>query len=46
MGSGRCADSAVVVPMVAFAKIVVELYAYFRKGFAKGHNISRAGYCR
>jgi len=29
MGGGRRADLAIVVPMVAFVKIVVELHTYF-----------------
>jgi len=45
MGGDRRADSAIVVLMVAFVKIVVELYTYFREGGAKGHHCSRAGYC-
>jgi len=44
MGGGRRADLAIVVPMVAFVKIVVELHTYFWEGGAKGHNCSRAGY--
>jgi len=44
MGGGRRADSAIIVSMVAFVKIVVELHTYFREGGAKGHNCSGVGY--
>ena len=44
MGGDRRADTAIVVPVVAFVKIVVELHTYFREGGEKGHNCSGASY--
>ena len=43
MGGDKRADTAIVVPMVAFVKVVVELHAYFRKGGAEGHSCSETG---